>query len=44
MLREGTNYQDLGGNYFEQRDRQLAVRRARSRLEGLGYRVTLEAV
>jgi transposase len=43
MLRRGTRYQDLGSNYFEERDRQAAVRRTVHRLERLGYRVTLEA-
>jgi transposase len=43
MLRRGTRYQDLGPNYFDERDRQAAVRRTIHRLERLGYRVTLEA-
>jgi transposase len=43
MLRRGTRYQDLGPNYFDERDRQAAVRRTVHRLERLGYRVTLEA-
>lgn len=43
MLRRGTRYQDLGPNYFDERDRQSAVRRTLHRLERLGYRVTLEA-
>lgn len=43
MLRRGARYQDLGSNYFDERDRQAAVRRTVHRLERLGYRVTLEA-
>lgn len=43
MLRRGTRYQDLGPNYFDERDRQAAVRRTVHHLERLGYRVTLEA-
>lgn len=43
MLRYGRHYQELGGNYFDQRNRQATVRRAMQRLERLGYRVTLEA-
>jgi transposase len=43
MLSRGTRYQDLGPNYFDERDRQAAVRRTVHRLERLGYRVTLEA-
>jgi len=39
-----TVYQDLGPNYFDERDRQAVVRRATRRLEALGYRVTLEPV
>jgi len=43
LLQRGTTYQDLGGNYFDERDRQTAVRRAIQRLQRLGYKVTLEA-
>ena len=43
MLPRGTRYQDLGPNYFDERDRQAAVRCTIHRLERLGYRVTLEA-
>jgi transposase len=39
-----TVYQDLGPNYWDERDRQAVVRRATRRLEALGYRVTLEPV
>jgi transposase len=42
LLEEGTRYQDLGANYYDQRDREVAARRAVRRLERLGYQVTLE--
>jgi transposase len=41
LLRDGTAYRELGGNYFDERDRQATVRRAVRRLERLGYQVTL---
>jgi transposase len=41
VLREGTVYCDLGGNYFDERDRQGVERRLVHRLEGLGYTVSL---
>ena len=37
MLSKGTDYQDLGPNYFDERNRQYAVRRAVRRIELLGY-------
>ncbi len=43
MLSKGTDYQDLGPNYFDERNRQYAVRRAVRRIELLGYSVSLEA-
>jgi transposase len=42
LLRAGTTYQELGGNYFDERDRQATVRRSVRRIERLGYKVTLE--
>lgn len=42
LLATGTVYQDLGGDYFDERDRRGVERRAVSRLEALGYKVTLE--
>lgn len=42
MLRDGTDYTDLGGDYFERRDREGLARRLVRRLEGLGLKVTLE--
>ena len=38
----GTVYQDLGANYFDERDKQAVVRREIRRLEALGYRVSVE--
>ena len=43
LLCRGTRYQDLGGNYFEERDSQKVIRRVVRRIENLGYRVSLEA-
>jgi transposase len=42
LLRRGTTYQELGGNYFDERDRQRVERRLVHRLEQLGFTVTLE--
>jgi transposase len=42
MLKNGTPYEELGGNYFEQRDQEAVKRYALRKLEGLGYTVTLE--
>jgi transposase len=42
VLTEDQDYQELGGNYFDERDRQAVQRRLVQRLEQLGYRVTLE--
>jgi transposase len=41
MHRDGTVFQDLGVNYFNQRDREHITRRSVRRLESLGYHVTL---
>src|SRR5215210_5473966 len=42
VLMKGTVYCDLGGNYFDERDRQAVERRLVHRLEGLGYTVSLQ--
>ena len=42
LLTRGTLYQDLGVRYFDERDRRAVERRAIRRLEGLGYKVSLE--
>ncbi len=44
LLNDGTTYTDLGGDYFDRRDRQAVERRLVHRLEGLGYKVSLELV
>ena len=43
LLNRGTEYQDLGVNYFDERRQQQTVLRAVSRIERLGYKVSLEA-
>ncbi len=42
MLRAGQPYADLGGTYFDQRERQAVQRRLVRRLERLGLTVTVE--
>jgi transposase len=42
LLRRNANYQDLGPNYFDERDREGVKRRLVRRLEDLGYEVTVE--
>src|SRR3990172_1765255 len=44
MLMEGTEYQDLGGNYYDLRDRIVLQRRLVRRLEALGLKVSVEPV
>lgn len=43
VLKRGEPYQDLGANYFDERDQQNVQRRLVRRLEQLGYKVNLEA-
>jgi transposase len=42
LLVDERDYEDLGANYFDERDRQHVERRLVRRLEDLGYRVNLE--
>jgi hypothetical protein len=42
VLNEGEVYRDLGERYFEERDRHAVERRLVARLEGLGYKVSLD--
>lgn len=42
LLKEGTLYQDLGKDYFQQHDRDQTAKRAVRNLEKLGFKVTLE--
>jgi transposase len=42
MLKEGTEYRELGASYFDERDRDALIRRTVARLERLGCRVAIE--
>ncbi len=42
LLERGVGYEELGPQYFEERDRQAAERRLVHRLEGMGYKVYLQ--
>lgn len=42
LLTEERDYEDLGAQFFDERDRQRVERRLVRRLEALGYAVTLE--
>jgi transposase len=42
MLRDGTVYQDLGDTSFDHRDKAAIARRAKKRLEALGFTVTIQ--
>jgi len=44
ILRDGVEYRELGGQYFERLDRTKATQRLVKRLRDLGYRVQLEEV
>jgi transposase len=44
MLMHRTTYQELGGNYFDERDRVGKERRLVHNLERLGYKVSLEPI
>jgi len=44
MLRNGTQYLDLGGDYFDRRNKAQLQRNLVKRLEGLGHKVTLVPV
>ncbi len=41
LLSKGTVYEDLGGNYFDDRDKLATVYRAIARIKRLGYEVTV---
>ena len=41
IIRDGGTYEDLGSNYFDERNRRATLRRSVQRLERLGYKVTL---
>ena len=42
LIKDGTIYQDLGSNHFDELDRQRITHRAVRRLQDLGYLVTLQ--
>ncbi len=42
MLSKGTEYHDLGPNYFDERDQQRVIRRAVQRIERFGLKVTIQ--
>jgi transposase len=42
LLRDHSGYHDLGGNYFDERDRQVIQKQLIRRLERLGYQVELQ--
>ena len=44
MLVDSTEYRELGGNYFNKRQQEPLAHRLVKRLEGLGFRVSLEPV
>ena len=43
LAQPGTTYRDLGGHYFDDRDKERLKNRLLHRLQGLGYEVTLTA-
>jgi transposase len=44
LLQRSCGYEELGSDYFDKRDRQAVERRLVRRLEGLGYKVSLDPV
>lgn len=42
MIRDSTVYSDLGGDYFNSINEDHIVKYSKSRLESLGFKVTLE--
>ncbi len=43
VLTEGSEYRDLGADWFDRQDQARVKRQLTARLEALGYRVTIEA-
>ncbi len=41
VIRDGTSYEDLGPNYFDERDKEKVIRRCTRRIEQLGKHVTV---
>jgi transposase len=44
LLKHSCGYEELGSDYFDKRDHQAVERRLVRRLEGLGYKVSLDPV
>ena len=42
LLKNGTPYQDLGTEHFQQADRQAMARGLKRRIESLGFQVTVQ--
>ena len=42
MLQQQKSYEELGGDYFDERERQVTEKRLARRLEKSGYQVVLE--
>jgi transposase len=42
LLEKRVSYEELGGNFFDERDRQATQKRLVQRLEKLGYHVELQ--
>ena len=42
MVRDGACYEDLGADYFDERNKRHVLRKAIKRIEGLGYSVSIE--
>ena len=43
LLRHGDNYQDMGSNYFDERNQHRTLQRSVQRIERLGYQVVLQS-
>jgi transposase len=43
VLRDGVAYEELGVNYYDERKKAAVIRSTITRLERLGYKVTVEA-
>ena len=43
VLRDGVAYEELGANYYDERQKESIARKAVQRLKRLGYKVTIEA-
>jgi transposase len=44
LLRDGVEYRELGGQYFQRLDRSKVTQRLVKRLQDLGYQVHLDDV